>query len=136
MKHLIIALLLINSASGAPLKESSLKAIYVAAKTYNVDAQDLVRIAFLESSFNEHAKRVNKNNTIDFGLFQINSVHWSTTCKQYDIFKVTGNTLCAAKLLAQAKKHATTDKHWKGRYHSKTPSKKQLYATKIELALR
>lgn len=113
----------------------TLKVIYQAAKRYNVDAQALLKIAFLESSFNADARRVNKNDTVDVGMFQVNSVHWSTTCKAFDVFTLKGNALCAAKLLSVAAKHAETDTHWIGRYHSKTPTRKAAYAAKVDAVI-
>jgi hypothetical protein len=111
--------------------EKTLKVIYNAAKKFDVDANDLLKIAFVESSFREHARRVNSNGTIDLGMFQINSIHWSTTCKSFDVFTLKGNAACAAKLLKAAAKHAEKDEDWKGRYHSKTPSLKSAYADKL-----
>lgn len=111
----------------------TLKIVYKASKRFGVDSQDLLKIAFLESSFKETAVRVNKNGTIDLGMFQINSVHWSTTCKAFDIFTLEGNAYCAAKLVKLAKEGAREDdEHWIGRYHSKTPSLKVAYANKVQ----
>lgn len=114
----------------APSK-ATLKVIYAAAKRFDVDANDLLKIAFVESSFNPEARRVNGNGSVDFGMFQINSVHWSTTCKKFDVMTLKGNALCAAKLLKAVSKHAETDENWLGRYHSKTPSRKAAYAEKL-----
>lgn len=108
-----------------------LKAIYQAAKRFDVDAQALLKIAFVESSFHENAQRVNSNGTIDYGMFQVNSIHWTTTCKGFDVFTLKGNALCAAKLIKLASKHAEIDADWLGRYHSKTPSKKHMYVKKL-----
>lgn len=109
----------------------TLKVIYKAAQRYDVDAQALVKIAYLESSFRVDARRVNDNGTVDYGMFQVNSVHWTTTCKGFDVFTLKGNALCAAKLLSKAAEHADYDPHWTGRYHSKTPSLKAAYAEKL-----
>lgn len=108
-----------------------LKVIYKAAKRFDVDSQDLIKIAFLESSFRANAKRVNRNGTIDVGMFQVNSVHWNTTCRAFDVFTLKGNAECAAKLLMLAKRGSETDPHWIGRYHSKTPSRKIKYSSKV-----
>ncbi len=136
MKTFIILIFLIGSMPAqadvieAPSVEV-LKTIYQAAKQFKVDAQDLIKIAFVESSFKVDARRVNTNGTVDFGMFQINSVHWSKECNAFNIFSLQGNAQCAAKLLSIAKKHADTDVHWTGRYHSKTPSLKVAYAQKL-----
>lgn len=109
----------------------TLKVIYQAAKRFDVDAQALVKIAYLESSFKIDARRLNGNGTVDVGMFQVNSVHWSTTCKAFDVFTLKGNASCAAKLLRVAAKHAETDSNWVGRYHSKTPTRKAAYAERV-----
>jgi hypothetical protein len=108
-----------------------LRTIYRTAKRANHNVNNLLKIAHIESGFNPQAIRHNKNRSVDYGLFQINSIHWSTTCKEFDIFTVEGNTQCAIKLIDQAAKYAKKDDHWLGRYHSKTPSRKQAYHKKI-----
>jgi len=111
---------------------NTLRTIYKVAKKRGVDAQHLIKIAFMESTFKENAYRVNKNGTVDVGIFQINSVHWTTTCKEFDVFTLVGNTECAAKIVKKIQlKHSMVDKHWLGRYHSKTPSKKIAYSNKL-----
>lgn len=132
MKQLltILAFLTLNAQADQvnPSKEV-LSVIYQAARQHDVDAQDLIRVAFVESRFKTYAKRVNSNNTIDYGMFQINSVHWTTTCKAFDVFTLEGNANCAATILSKLKKrHGAKDKNWIGRYHSRTPAKKKLYA--------
>lgn len=125
---------LADAMAGQTVKMPSaktLKVIYQAAKRYDVDAQALIKIAYLESSFKADARRVNVNGTVDFGMFQVNSVHWTTTCKGLDVFSLKGNASCAAKLLSLAAKHADVDPHWTGRYHSKTPTLKAAYAAKL-----
>lgn len=132
MKYLILITLFIsNLAIAKAPSESTLKVVYQVAKEFNIDAQLLIKIAAIESTFNIHAKRVNKNNTVDIGMFQINSVHWTTTCKKYDIFTLKGNTQCAATIIKGIERHKQTDPNWKGRYHSKTPSRKLHYANLI-----
>lgn len=107
-------------------------AIWKASQRYDVSPEVLRAIAHIESSGGKfRALRRNLNGTYDIGTFQINSVHWNATCKDYDISSVQGNALCAAKLLAGHKRHASTDVAWRGRYHSKTPSLKHQYDTKI-----
>lgn len=104
------------------------KVIYSAAAEFHVNAQDLVRIAYTESKFKPDAVRTNKNGTIDYGMFQVNSIHWTTTCKAMKVMHIRDNARCAAKILADIKlKHSKDDTQWLGRYHSKTPSKKAKY---------
>lgn len=139
----IIASLLLGSLAfkntSANIDDSdinTLHIIYNAAKKYNVDASDMIKIAYVESKFNPSAfNKNNKNGTVDIGLFQINSIHWTTTCKDYDVFSVKGNSMCAAKILSNIKKrHALDDKNWVARYHSSTHSKKYAYAELLKKA--
>jgi hypothetical protein len=109
------------------INSDTVKIIYEVSKEYDIDAQVLVKIAYTESKFKADAVRTNKNGTIDYGMFQINSVHWSTTCKSLDIMTVRGNASCAALIIKGISKHSDTDEHWLGRYHSKTPSRKVRY---------
>lgn len=120
---------MVSSAAQAKApSESTLKVIYNVSKQFNIDTQILIKIAAVESNFREHARRVNTNNTVDIGMFQINSVHWNTTCKGFNVFTLKGNASCAAKIVKGIERHKDTDPNWKGRYHSKTPSKKKRYA--------
>lgn len=110
-------------------------AIRQASKLYTIPEVDLYSIAYVESTLNPNTKpRYNVNNTVDVGLFQINSKHWDTTCKEFNVFKLKGNVMCAAKLIKMHEKNATTDAYWIGRYHSKTPSKKRSYIKKLNEA--
>lgn len=109
------------------------QAIKRAAKAYDVDPRALAAIAYLESSGGKFVGlRHNRNGTWDVGAFQINSIHWDTTCAAYNVHVLKGNAMCAAKLLRSHRRHRDSDPHWRGRYHSKTPSRKQVYATKLE----
>lgn len=133
MKHLIILLLIGSVGQAAMPSDETLKTIYKTAKEYGIDAQLLIRIAAVESNFRANAKRLNANGTVDIGLFQINSIHWTTTCRKFDVFTLRGNARCAAILVKQAMKHKNTDVQWVGRYHSKTPSRKHRYVKLLSL---
>jgi hypothetical protein len=130
---MLIIILLITSAHANEIIPVELKqAIDSAAKVYSVDPRDLQRIAFVEGSWKLHPKdRRNANGTIDTGPFQVNSVHWNTTCKHMNVRTTLGNAMCAAKLLRSHKKFSHVDSEWVGRYHSKTPSRKIKYAQKL-----
>ena len=130
MKYIKQSILLILLSMPVQAKEvnTTIKIIYKEAKAAKLNTDDIIRIAYIESRINMDAiPRINSNGTIDYGLFQINSIHWDTTCKQYDITTVVGNTKCAIKIILQHKKFSTKDPNWLGRYHSKTPSKKLHY---------
>lgn len=122
------------SAADSKLSIDAVRAIVQAANAYGIDAQALVKIGYVESRYNQGAIRHNKNGTIDVGMFQVNSVHWSKECKGLDVTTLQGNADCAAKLIAGHATHAATDSAWLGRYHSKTPSKKLYYAKQLDKA--
>lgn len=123
--------LLANNNGFKPSKRV-INSIVLAAKTYKIDALELTAIGIVETGLGKYATiRVNKNGTIDQGIFQINTVNHSK-CVEYNLSSPEGSSLCAAKLLSQIKK-----KHddYLGRYHSKTPSKKAKYIKKIDRIL-
>jgi len=70
-------------------------------------------IAKMESSFNPAAKNVNKNGTVDVGLFQINSV-WKRSCKN-PLYGIEANIDCAKTVLETQglKSWVTYHKHGK-----------------------
>lgn len=109
-----------------------ISAISFASKAYSLNPLELTAIGILESGLGQFKTlRVNKNGTIDVGLFQINSVNLHK-CTEYNVETIEGSALCAAKLLSSIKaKH----KDYLGRYHSKTPSKKNAYHAKVKRLL-
>ena len=129
---MLIITLVIKVRAEVPIKQHQLTVINEAAIAYGVSPDKLVRIAYVESRFNENAIRHNRNGTTDIGIFQINTVHISRTCKEYNIGTLYGNTYCAAKLLAIHKKHKYKDSKWHARFHSKTPSLKHKYYLKLQ----
>ena len=80
----------------------------------------------------------NKNNTADFGLMQINSIHLKDLKKRFDLtwqditYKPCLNITAGAWLLS--KKINETDNYWLGvgNYHSKTPSLRYKYLLKLQ----
>lgn len=112
-------------------------AIKKASLEYGVDADLLKAVAHLESSGGKRASlKHNRNASYDVGAFQINSVHWNTTCKAMDLTKTLDNARCAALLIKKAAAYCPIDKYCLGRYHSKTPSKKRAYSQKIAKVLK
>lgn len=124
------ALALVN---GFEATDAVADAIDKASKAFDVDALQLTAIGILESGLGKNAKtRLNKNGTHDKGVFQINTVNWPK-CKEFHIETLQGNAFCAAKILSQIKMRKPSDL---GKYHSKTPSKKNAYFTKITKVLQ
>lgn len=136
--HIILAGLILIMSIGAmaenkPSRQAIIQ-IYKVSNKYQIDVQDMFKILYVENqTFSETVIKVNKNKTIDYGLFQINSVHWSTTCKGINIMKLQGNVECAAKLIKMHSHFKGKDKAWLARYHSKTKSLKTEYNFKLHL---
>lgn len=103
-----------------------------ACTEYHVNYEDMLKIAYVESTFKLNAFNTNRNGTVDVGLFQINSIHHNDCLSSgYDVYTVRGNIYCAVSLVARLKKYEAIDKYWLGRYHSKTKAKKLAYITKL-----
>ena len=108
------------------------KAIAQAGAAYRVDPLELTAIAIVETGLGKYAQpRVNRNGTVDRGLFQINTVNYAR-CVEYNLDTPEGSALCAAKLLSTIRQRRAD---YLGSYHSKTPSKKEKYLKKINLVL-
>lgn len=109
------------------------KYINEAAVEHGVSERTLRAIAYVESRYGIYTNlRYNKNKTLDVGAFQINSVHWTTTCRQYNVMTLRGNTYCAALILSTHKRHRYTDTQWECRYHSSTPVHKARYCAQLQ----
>lgn len=124
--------LLAVECSAQSIQYKDLQTIFEAADAYKLNADKLVRIAYVESKFTHNAIRKNKNGTIDIGYFQINSIHWDTTCKEFDLLTFKGQAFCAAKLLSMHRISAYKDVQWIARFHSRTPSLKAAYYLKLQ----
>ena len=97
MKATVLLLLLfISSVGNARLFNYELECIYNNAKQFELDPYLILSIAYVESRLNKHAIRINKNNTIDIGLFQINSKN----LQHKALFKLTQNNTCFASFVA------------------------------------
>ena len=131
---LIMGLLSVSCIGQTADLDATIKAV---ASQHGLEPRLLKAIAFLESSHGTNTRlNKNKNGTYDIGPFQINSVHWNTTCKDLNLARQHDNTVCAARLIKAASKHASKDKAWVGRYHSKTPSLKLQYHNKVDKILK
>lgn len=109
-----------------------IKSIINASKLYKINALELAAIGIVETGLGKYAMtRVNKNGTLDHGLFQINTVNVER-CIEFNLDSPEGSTLCAAKLLSQLRKQRND---YLGVYHSKTRQKKEQYMNKIHNVL-
>jgi len=115
-------------ANGFVAHSKTVLAIIAASKAYNVKPTHLAAIAVVESGFGRYARtRLNRNGTVDRGVFQINSVN-NKKCAAFNLDTVEGNAFCAALILSHMPDVAS--------YHSRTPSKKMIYSKKITQVLK
>ncbi|AJC85528.1 lytic transglycosylase domain-containing protein [Campylobacter sp. RM16704] len=109
------------------------KEFKAAARKYNIPMALLKAIALTENAaFNHNIIGRNKNQTKDYGLMQINSIHLKRyNINKNDIKKPSVNIDIAAKLL-----HEIIQKHgfsWNaiGRYHSVNDKYKNIWLNKV-----
>lgn len=63
------------------------------------DCKVAIAVAKAESGLREDAWNANKNGTIDMGIFQVNSIHWSKEgCSMKEIVIAEKNIKCAHKI--------------------------------------
>ena len=108
------------------------RAIEEAARLHGVKREYLRAIAMVESSGRTNPPdRINKNGTIDRGMFQINSINWHK-CIPLNLRNPGGSARCAARLIRKIKPKNLYDL---AKYHSKTPKYRERYADKLRRAL-
>lgn len=67
------------------------------------ECKTALAVAQAESGMREDAWNHNSNNTLDIGLFQINSIHWKKEgCSLKELVTVEGNVACAYKLFQES----------------------------------
>jgi len=150
-KKVLIALILLSSQAKAndfkEVQDLALKngfkpskqviqAVVKAARWYGLNPLDLASIGLIETGLGKYTStNTNSNGTQDTGIFQINTINKSK-CIKFDLNTIEGSAFCAAKLLANIKKHyAPKDPEWTAIYHSKTKKYKKVYFAKITKVL-
>lgn len=119
-------------ANGFKPSQRVIDAIVVASEQYGIDALELTAIGIIETGLGKYtATRKNTNGTHDRGVFQINTVNYPK-CVEYNLDSPEGSALCAAKLLSIIRAQRPD---YLGVYHSKTPSKKARYLSKVTRVL-
>lgn len=109
----------------------------LAGEEFHLDWKILYSIASIESSLNADAINVNKNNSVDVGIMQINSIHQhelsTLGIKMDELFEPCKNIIVGAWLLKRSIMSANGDV-WKGvgRYHSATPELQKKYIKKVK----
>jgi hypothetical protein len=72
---------------------------YICDKFGVADCKIAIAVAKAESGLGETKYHVNKDGSIDIGIFQINSVHWSKPgCSPKELFDAYKNVDCAYKI--------------------------------------
>lgn len=108
-----------------------------AGSMYGVSPVLLYAIAKIESNFNPKAINKNSNGTYDYGVMQINSIHYKTLGKELwmSLSDPCTNIKVGAWVLAQCiKRHGQT---WEavGCYNAMSRDKRKKYAWKVHQAI-
>lgn len=105
------------------------KVVIKHGRQYQIDPDELIAIAFIESSFNPRAR----SKTDDFGIMQINWKTWGRFFdKKEDLYNIDKCVEMACKII---KKNRDSGYQDLACYHSRTPHLKLAYAAKLEICL-
>ncbi|MBD3809342.1 MAG: lytic transglycosylase domain-containing protein [Sulfuricurvum sp.] len=111
-----------------------------AGKHYNIPPLLLKNIAKIESSGNPNAIRINDNGTKDYGLMQINSIHFRRLAQwginEHNIMDPKINIFVGSWLLSEHIKTHGFNLQAIGNYHSKTPIYKEKWLRRLSDALK
>jgi soluble lytic murein transglycosylase-like protein len=137
---LALSLLAAGSASAAKPSPDVDQCLQKASALHGVDLRLLKAVAKVESEYNPRARNSNKNGTGDTGLMQIND-WWLPTLSQFGISKSSLYDACTSAyvgawiLAKEINKHGLT---WRavGAYNSPNEASQQIYAEKVNKALR
>lgn len=138
MKTLLLLFFLATVALG---KVSDYEAYFEeAGRHYNIPPLLLKNIATIESSGNPTAIRINDNGSKDYGLMQINSIHFRRLSQwginEHNIMEPKINIFVGSWLLSEHIKTYGFNLQAIGNYHSKTPVYKEKWLRRLTLALK
>jgi len=106
-----------------------------AGKKYNVHPMLLKKIATIESGLNPKAICKNTNNTCDYGLMQINTIHFKRLKKygisEANIMNPRVNIYVGSWLLSETIKRNGFNFDAIGNYHSATQKHKDVWLSKL-----
>lgn len=106
-----------------------------AAAYHQVNPQVLAAILQVESRLRPDAVRENSNGTVDVGITQINSVHFPELARSgiapSDLLNPCVGTFVGAWHLSKQIRRWGNTWYAVGAYHSRTPSKNQLYQVRV-----
>lgn len=107
---------------------------------YNIPPLLLKNIAIIESAGNPNAIRINTNGTKDYGLMQINSMHFRELStwgiNERNILNPQINIFAGSWLLSEHIKERGFNLQAIGNYHSKTKIHKERWLRKLTVALK
>lgn len=107
---------------------------------YNIPPLLLKNIATIESSGNPNAIRINDNGTKDYGLMQINSIHFRQLSRwginEHNIMDPKINIFVGSWLLSEHIKERGFNLQAIGNYHSKTQLHKEKWLRRLVVALK
>jgi len=110
-----------------------------AGRTYGIAPALLKAIAQAESNLDPSAIHHNSNGTVDAGLMQINSIWADKLGPTWNyLFAPCTNVMVGAWILHQCIDDYCYTYAWQaiGCYHSRTPSRRNAYATRIDIILQ
>jgi soluble lytic murein transglycosylase-like protein len=111
-----------------------------AGSYYNIPPLLLKNIAAIESSGNPNAIRINENGTKDYGLMQINSIHFRRLSawgiNERNILDPQINIFAGSYLLSEHIKERGFNLQAIGNYHSKTQAYKDKWLHRLIVALK
>lgn len=111
-----------------------------AGSYYNIPPILLKKIAVIESGGNPNAIRINDNGTKDYGLMQINSIHFRQLSlwgiNEGNILNPKINIYAGSWLLSQHIKERGFNLQAIGNYHSKTKVHKDKWLRRLTVALK
>jgi soluble lytic murein transglycosylase-like protein len=111
-----------------------------AGRHYNIPPLLLKNIATIESSGNPNAIRINDNGTKDYGLMQINSIHFRQLSRwginERNIMDPKINIFVGSWLLSEHIKERGFNLQAIGNYHSKTQLHKEKWLRRLVVALK
>lgn len=107
-----------------------------AGQRYAVSPHLLLAIAKTESSLNPSAVNHNSNGTVDIGLMQINSLWADQLGQTWDhLNDPCTNVMAGAWILSQCVRDYGYTWQAVGCYHSRTPTRRDAYASRIAAIL-
>ncbi|MFH0709105.1 MAG: lytic transglycosylase domain-containing protein [Pseudomonadota bacterium] len=111
-----------------------------AGSYYNIPPLLLKNIATIESAGNPNAIRINDNGTKDYGLMQINSIHFKRLSawgiNERNILNPQVNIFAGSWLLSEHIKERGFNLQAIGNYHSKTQIYKERWLRRLILSLK